>query len=314
MAEQTYGTVASPGNTYSPTLIQEYHDKRFFKRLEPNLMMEKFAIVRDLPKQSGGVMRMYRKDNLTPVTTPLASEFSAGTPSSPVTRHWTVEPLLYGFHSKITEEVDLKAPTPEIDEITDVQALQAAMSRERIIRNTLHLKFLNQFANNAASEAVLVNADVLTAKEVRKAVSTLRVNDVMAYEGGMYKLLIHPNQEFDLLGDPAAGGILDLKKYTDPSNLEKGMIGQMWGAKVFSSSEVGTGLGAGSITTYRAFLFGQEAFVLSNLNGGVKTFRFNQGSTENPLALYTTVGWKMRMAAASNYHSATLNPRGCGDL
>jgi N4-gp56 family major capsid protein len=88
------------------------------------------------------------------------------------------------------------------------------------------------------------------------------------------------------------------------------MIGQIWGAKVFSSSNVQTGTGAGGITTYRAFLFGQEAFVVSNLKGGVKTFRVNGVDSGNPLGLFTQIGWKMRMAAASMYHSSTLNPRG----
>jgi len=58
-----------------------------------------------------------------------------------------------------------------------------------------------------------------------------------------------------------------------------------------------TGTGA-TDDTYRSFLFGRQAFGVTELSGnGIKTYRFNAGSTENPLEMYSTIGWKFMMAA-----------------
>ena len=126
---------------------------------------------------------------------------------------------------------------------------------------------------------------------------TLRNANVPGFEGNMYKCLIHPAQQYDLLSDTNAGSWLDIMKYTTPDPLMKGEIGQLYGVRFVVSTNIATGTGA-SDETYRAFVVGRQCFGVTELSGnGIKTFRFNNGSTENPLEMYSTLGWKFMMAA-----------------
>lgn len=311
MADMTYGTVASPGTAFSAAEVQIYYDKVFRKPLEANLIFEQCGTSANLPEGAGEHMKMWRMDNLAVQTTANASDIPAYTYTAPAIKYWTVEPLTYVFTSRVSEELDLKAPVPVLKELTARQGYQAAKSRDTIVRNALHTAFLNQFAAGAANELALVVGNVLNSVEIRKAAQTLRANDVENFEGDSFKALIHPAQEYDLLGDSAAGGIIDLKKYTDPTNLEKGVSGKLWGVTIMKSTNIGTSTTTSGATAYRSFVLGRDAFCVSKLGGkGTQTFRVSGPDKTDPAGLYTIVGWKMRMAAKSMYENATLNPRG----
>lgn len=290
----TIGTNASVGNTYTDP--GRYYDRRFLERLEPNVVLKQCGDMRPLPQRSGTLIKWHRLNTLAVATTPLTentnpAETNAGTVEV------SVEPDTYGAWTKVSTELNLKSINPIVEEIQDAQADQAAKSYDRIIFNALNGNLTDQFAGGAASEAAVADADVLDAAELRKAVYTLRKNHVPGFEANMYKGVIDPASQFDILSDTAGGGLIEASKHTTFDKVMKGEIGSLYGVRILVSNHLPTGTGA-TDTTYRAFVFGKQTFGITELaQHGVKTFRFKDGNTENPLMMYSTIGWKFIMAA-----------------
>lgn len=290
----TIGTNASVGNTYTDP--GRYYDRRFLERLEPNVVLKQCGDMKPLPQRSGTLIKWHRLGVLAVATTAL-TENTNPSETNVTTSEVSVEPLSYGAWTKVSTELNLKSINPIVEEIQDAQADQAAKTYDRLIFNALNGNLTDQFAGGAASEAAVADADVLNASELRKAVYNLRKNHVPTFEGGMYKMVIDPASQFDLLTDSAGGALIEASKYTTFDKVMKGEIGSLYGARVMVSNHLPTGTGA-TDDTYRAFLFGRQTFGITELaQHGVKTFRYKDGSTENPLNMYSTIGWKFMMAA-----------------
>lgn len=290
----TIGTQAAVGNTYADPGI--YYDRRFLDRLTPQLYFKQMGDARPLPTKSGTMIKWHRLNKLVAVTTPIAENVNPAE-QNVATSVVSVEPLTYGAWVKVSAELNLKSINPIVEEILDELSDQAALSYDTLVFNAVHNTLTNQFANGAANEAAVADTDVLNASEIRKAVYTLRNASVPGFEGNMYKGLIHPAQQYDLLSDTAAGSWLDIHKYTSPDPMMKGEIGQLYGVRFVVSPNIATGTGA-TDETFRAFIFGKNAFGVTELSGhGVKTIRQPAGSNADPLEMFTTLGWKFIMAA-----------------
>jgi len=290
----TIGTNAAVGNTYTDP--GRYYDRRFLERLEPNVVLKQCGDMRPLPQKSGTLVKWHRLNTIALTTTPLTENTTPGE-TTVGTAEVSVEPLSYGAFTKVSTELNLKSINPIVEEIMDAQADQAAKSYDRIIFNALDRNLTDQFGGGAASEITVADTAVLNASEIRKAVYNLRKNHVPGFEGNMYKMVIDPASQFDILSDTAGGGLVEASKQTTFDHVMKGEIGSLYGARIVVSNHLPTGTGA-TDDTYRAFLFGRQTFGITELAAhGVKTFRFNEGNTENPLVQYSTVGWKFMMAA-----------------
>ena len=290
----TIGTNASAGNTYTDP--GRYYDRRFLDRLAPQLVLKQCGEMRPLPQKSGTLVKWHRLNKLTASTTPL-TENTNPSETNVGTSEVTVEPLTYGAWTKVSAELNLKSINPIVEEIQDEQADQAALTYDTLIFNAIHTNLTDQFAGGAASEAAVADTDVMNAAELRKAVYTLRKENVPGFESNMYKCVIHPASQFDLLSDSAAGALIEASKYTTFEKVMKGEIGSLYGARVMVSQNLPTGTGA-TDDTYRAFVFGRQTFGITELaQHGTKTYRYKDGNTENPLNMYSTIGWKFMMAA-----------------
>lgn len=291
----TIGTNAAPGNTYTDP--GRYYDRRFLERLEPNVVLKQCGDMKPLPQKNGTLVKWHRLGNLAEVSGSPLTENTNPAETTPTTSEVTVEPLTYGSWVKVSTELNLKSINPIVEEIQDAQADQAAKTYDRVIFNALNGNVTDQFAGGAASEATVADASVLNASELRKAVYNLRKNHVPGFEGNMYKMVIDPASQFDILSDTAGGGLIEASKHTTFDKVMKGEIGSLYGARIIVSNHLPTGTGA-TDDTYRAFLFGRQAFGITELaQHGIKTFRHNDGNTENPLNMYSTIGWKFMMAS-----------------
>jgi N4-gp56 family major capsid protein len=297
----TIGTQAAPGNTYADPGI--YYDRRFLERVVPQLYLKDMGDKKPLPTKSGTMIKWHRLQKLVPAVTPL-SENTNPSDQNVATDVVSVEPLTYGAWVKVSAELNLKSINPIVEEILDELADQAAISYDRIAFAAIHGNFQNQFAGGAANEAAVADTSVLNAAELRKAVYKLRsvtVNSVHAsvpgFEGNLYKAVIDPASEFDLLSDTAVGSFIDISKYKRPEEILKGEVGQLYGTRIVTSTNLPTGTGA-TAATYRAFVFGRQAYGITELSGqGIRTIRQPAGSNNDPLEMFTTLGWKFMMAA-----------------
>lgn len=275
--------------------IQIYYIRRLLTRLEKATRLDQFGKKQELPKHEGNEVKWTRYDNFAAVTAALTE---GATPVSQTLQSTqiTAIPLQYGAFVEVTDYLIDEALDPVVENSVDILSYQAALSYDTIVRNTLEGNLTDQFANGKASEALLLTADVLNADEIRKAVTTLKNEDVMPFSDGNFASVIHPSSGFDLLSDTATNGWMELNKYINASTALKNEVGKLYGCRFVESSNIERGAnGSGGTFTYRNFMFGQECYGLVNLAGhNTKIIRKQLGSagTADPLDQRATVGYK----------------------
>lgn len=169
---------------------------------------------------------------------------------------------------------------------------------------------------------------------LRKIRLKLRVKNALPFEDGFYKAIIHPDMVHQLR---SSSGFIDLHKYTETGNVaytqglmrqgttERGLVGVMEGFKfyesteapLFSTSGVWGGVANGNRAQpsafgdgrfYFTYFFGKGSYGVTDFDGGIRTFIKTPGpsSTDNPLNLYSTVGYRMIYAARVLQSAACL--------
>lgn len=303
MAANTIGISTAVGNTYADPGV--FYKKEWLERLKPQLYFEDLGEKLPLPKESGTLMKVHRVNKLsTPATAPTASSFLLTENATPTvtqmgTTAVTVEPLSYGQWVQVSKELKLKSINKITSGFMEELSDNAAAVYDSVCRTALSGNLTNQFANGAASEVLVADADTLTASEIRKAVYKLRKAGVPGFEAGLYKGLIHPAGAFDLQADTAAGSWIEANKYVKTENIMRGEIGQLYGVRFVVGQNVGQGTGA-TDETFHAYILGRKAFMISELSGeGMEMIMKESGpnDTSNPLNRFSTIGWSFIMAA-----------------
>lgn len=150
------------------------------------------------------------------------------------------------------------------------------------------------YASSTQTRVSLAATDILTAALINKACAKLESLDAPKVNG-MYVVVIHPYQLYDLRASTSTGGWLDVSKYANPEQIYKGEIGALFGVRIVVSSHVQTF--ASSTTVYPALVLGKGAY-------GVGTFQSMKvyatpavASDSDPLAQRRKVGSKVAFAA-----------------
>jgi len=273
--------------------IATYYDRRLLDRLEKDLYFDQFGEKKPMPKMSGKVIQWRRYSNFAANTTPM-TEGTIPNGLTLASTAITATPLQYGDYVAMSDLLRLHAIDPVIEGAQDVLAYRAALSIDTIIRNSLDGNLTDQFAAGVAAE-VNVAAN-LVASEVRKARTALKAASVREI-GSEYQMVIHPHQEYDLQGDTATGGWLDINKYTSSTPMLKGEVGKIYGTRVVVSPNilVNANAGAAGVDTYHAYMFGKSCYGIVDLAGGnLKTYVKQLGSSgvSDPLDQISTVGHK----------------------
>lgn len=275
--------------------LHVYYSRQLLTRLESRRAFDQFGQKRDLPKNEGNQLKFTRYSNLGVSTTPL-TEGTTPTSTTLQSTQILATPVQYGAFVEVTDYLIDEALDPVVMNAIDVLAYMASLSLDTIIRNTLHTNVTDQFAGVAGSEGAIIQTEVLNATEIRKAVTSLKFNDVPTFGDNNYASIIHPAAGFDLMADTATNGWMELNKYTNPQTALKNEIGKMYGCRFIESTNIERGAnGAGSIWVYRNFMFGQEAYGIVKLAGhDIKVIRKQLGSagTADPLDQRATVGYK----------------------
>lgn len=162
----------------------------------------------------------------------------------------------------------------------------------------------------------------------------LKMKYAPRFADGYYKAIMHPDLIHQLRSYSA---FIDLHKYVETGaatfqkgdlrggQIERGLVGFLEGFKIYESTEAPlfstSGLFGGTANGNRAkmsaygggrlyftFVFGENAFGVTDFDGGIKTFIKTPGpsSTDNPLDLYSTVGYRMIYTAKVLNNSACM--------
>lgn len=174
------------------------------------------------------------------------------------------------------------------------------------------------------------SATLLTPKILRTLRLKFEVKNCMPFPDGFYKMIAHPDVVNQLRGSSA---YIDLHKYTEMGaklfeegaltnkGKENGLVGVMEGFKIYSTPEApycavtngATGASSHGNGYYYFSLFmgsvaGQAPYGVTDFDGGIRTFVKVPGpqSTDNPLDLYSKVGYRFITAAKILNPSAAL--------
>lgn len=276
-----------------------YYERRFLDRLMAKFHFDKFGMKKALPKGEGKQVKWNRWDNVAESTSALGE---AVTPSGV---NLTSNPITasvdgYGQFASASDFLIMTAINDTLSDYVDLLAYAAGKSLDALVRNEVDANSTFQYAKALANEAA-VQADstaVMTAAEIRKAVKKLRNTDVDPWEDELYRAIIHPFAEFDLLSETAAGSAIQTVQYTSNQKIEKGMIGSLYGVLFFRSSHIRAV--APNTSVYRNCVIGKNAYGLVDLESAqtkIITKQLGSAGTEDPLDQRATVGYKFYFAS-----------------
>lgn len=192
---------------------------------------------------------------------------------------------------------------------------QAGLTIDRVVREVIMAGTSIQYANGRVSRVTVAAGDLLTVLEIRKAVRTLKAQNIQPVAGGDYVAFVSPFTTFDLQSDAAWK---DPHTYQDTTNIYTGEIGRLYGVRFVETTEakVFTGLGAAGINVYATLIVGKDAYGMIPLEGGDLEFYHipqNTPDKSDPLQQRWTTGWKVstgvkvlsELAMVRIEHSAT---------
>ena len=230
MANYNINYTSSPGIV--PTATLEYMTRTFLPRAVDNQVYSKDMTHTALPMHNGKRV-VFNKMNpfgidtipLKEGVTPDGQEIFTSVLSA------TIKP--YGKYVTLTDEVDWALLDSFKREVSVRLGDQARGVLEAVARDAMASGTNVQYANGKASRSALASADVLTYAEIKKAVRTLAKNKAEPFDDGFYHAVIGPETKFDLMSDPMW---VDIAKYQDSDNLEKGEVGRMYKVKFYEST------------------------------------------------------------------------------
>lgn len=273
-------------------------DKKFLQRAKEMMVYDIGAQVRSLPAGEGKTVYFTRFSPLAKATTALTEatnpafvDMTTATVSATVAE--------YGSAVKVGKLFELTSIDTGLAEHVDVIGQNAGETVDELILTALDDNGTTQIANGVALTAVAAT-DIIDGAEIRKAVRTLKLNKAPTFEDGLYKAIVPVSVVSDLRADSEW---LDAYRYTEAENIRNGEIGRLHGVKFYETNneQLDADAGAGNVDVYSTFIFGKEAYGIVDIAGtsSPKVYVKNpgSGSTDNPIDMFSTVGWKVHFAA-----------------
>ncbi len=306
-------------NTYSGLTNAQrlVYEGTLIKRLLPHLVLFEDGQKGTVPRHAGGFQLnsiQWRKYSFTTATALATTALTEGTPpTEDDLQIITVATALvqYGSWSRHSDVFRDAGIDDGVAELVGLHGEQAGQSLHSLITTELGSGSSIRYANGRASRITVVAGDNLTGIEIKKAVRDLETNKAPRFPDGYYRGVVHTKPGYDLMADTAAGGWIDINKYSNVRQLLAGEIGTYHGVRFRQSTEapvfVGAGGGAPAIDVFATFIYGPGAWgvrdfagqtvgrVDPNTNRGVNVhiIPVEADDKSDPLHQYGTVGWKV---------------------
>lgn len=288
------------------TLMQLFYDKQFLERAVAELRHDFGATVKRHKQNEGKSIAWNRMTPLALATTALteATDPSAVDMTSTMVSASLAE---YGNYTVVGSLFEMTSIDENLKEHVEVHAQNAGETIDALIRAELSASATVQLVSTqsaVSSTSAIHTSDTLTGLEIRRAVRTLKLNKAQKFAGSMYRGIISPQCSMDLMGNSEW---LDAHRYTTSDAIEKGVIGKLHGVEFVETNQPAVTLSGGFsaaandvANVYFTFIFGKGAYGTVALDSftAPKIYVKNPGanSTDNPLNLRSTVGWKMPFA------------------
>ena len=280
-----------------------FYDRTLLESAKPNLIHSQFGQKRPIPKNGGKKIEFRRYGALPKALTPLTEGVTPDGRKLTVT---AIEAEVHecGDYVALSDVLDLTAIDNNVLEATKAIGNQAGLTLDTITRNILQAGTNVQYCPKVGASgttAVTSRADIdatckLTVDEIKKAVATLKANNVPKISGS-YVAIIHPYAAYDLMSDP---NWEEMHKYTSAENMYEGEIGRIAGVRFVESSEALIVKTSSNPAVFCTLVLGENAYGITEVTGGgLKTIIKQLGSagTADPLDQRSTVGWKAMQTA-----------------
>lgn len=310
----------SSSTTGLASAMSIYYDRVFLERAKIELRHDFGADVKNIPMNSGKSIAFTRFTPLAVITTSLSE---ATTPSSVDMTAATVSATLadYGNWTQVGSLYSMTSIEEGLSEHVSVHGQNAGESIDQLIRTEMVSGATNAIvgtatgAPSATAISTIHTTDTLTGLAIRQTVRTLKKNKAQRFPGGLYRGIIGPDTAMDLFGNSEW---LDAHRYTTSDAIERGVVGKLHGVEFVETNNQHYTLTGGFSTSatnvanvYSNFIFGAHAYAIINLgsHNAPMVFVKNPGpnSTDNPLEMFSTVGWKMPFVAKTLNANWLLN-------
>ncbi len=279
--------------------VDTFLERKFLDRLVPERHLGKFAMPKKLKKQTGNTVKWNRWDNPSGSVTPISDGVS---PDGITLTSGAITAIAdqYGEFATTSDRLQTTAINDTMEDMTELLAFSAAQSDDFLARNELDTNGTQKFADgafvggaNVNQAAVEAGTDPLRSDELRGILKAFRVANVPTFSDGMFRGIVHPLMEEDLLAESAANSFVILASNTSNSIQEKGEIGIAYGIKLLRSTNIRTD--GVSNNVYANIFLGNRAYGSVSIEGnGLEMIVKPLGSagTEDPLNQRATIGYK----------------------
>ncbi len=293
-------TQTGEGQELSPEM-KTYYSMYLIANAKPELVHDQFGQKHPIPKGRGKTIEFRKYSPLPKALTPLKEGV---TPAGQKLNVSTIEATIdqYGGYIELSDMLLLTAIDNNLTQATELLGSQAGRTADTITREVINAGTNAQYANDKSGRANLTSADVMTVKEIQKAVRTLRSMNAKPLKGGYFVGILNPDVEYDLMRDPEW---VEASKYGKPEQLFDGEIGRIAGVRFVSTTEAkkwmaGSEGGNADIDVYSTLIIGKDAYGITDIEGnGLQHIvkQLGSGGTTDPLNQRATVGWKLAKTA-----------------
>ena len=217
------------------TPAQVYYDKVFLDRAKIELRHDFGAQVRNVPMNSGAVVRFSRFTPLAIVSSALSE---GSNPSETAMTSTQVSATLaeYGAWTQVGSLFSMTQIDVGLKEHVEVHGQNAGESIDQLIRTELASGATQQLpigVTQIDSTSGIKTSDTFSGVEIRRAVRTLKKNKAQRFENGLFRGIIGPDTAYDLFGNSEW---LDAHRYTTSDAIERGVVGKLHGVEFVESN------------------------------------------------------------------------------
>ena len=226
---------ANTNYTYSAGVapaVVEYYERALLENMKPEMVHNMDAQKRTLPLNNGKTVQFRKFSPFPAITTPLSEGVTPdGQTLTETAFRAMVKP--YGGYVSLTDEMQWYMLDNMHKETATLLADQAALSLDSISRDALNAGLNVQYAGGRSARTSVTASDKLSYAEIKKAVRTLKRNNVKPFGDGYYHAIVHPDVVHDLTSDTMW---TDVTKYQDKTQVQQYELGTIYKVKFFEST------------------------------------------------------------------------------
>lgn len=255
-----------------------YYKTRALDNLKKKLIFSEAAMLDQAPLQSGKTVQWFRYIPSASVPTTITAkdgfEGSVGTGIGVTTTIVSATVSQYTDFATISDFAKDTAIDNMVENVSDVLSYRASYITDTITRTEVDSPNTSNISSTSGAGLATLGS-YYRAGDARNARHQLQGLDVLPMDSGIAKGnffgVIHPYVSYDLVNDPAAGGLMDIYKFTDPTafikNEDRGAVASVGGVKFFENTNVKTTTNGGSADCWRVYVFGKNGYGIVDLAG-----------------------------------------------